>query len=215
MTLTLFYPFDPDLFPTITQNYSEHQRTAKINGWSNYNAGIDWALPSGTIIRAAHSGTVIGVSNDATGYGMHIRIKSTNDDEADFITIYAHLQRTEVRKGDKVMAGEPIGLSDSTGFSTGPHLHFELRKNNKPVDPSPYIVATEPLTNMLAVEINYEPGQSIRLKPTYNMRSGPGLNYLQYCLTLNHIPAMIQEINGDWVKIAMTAYVHRAGIKSL
>jgi hypothetical protein len=76
------------------------------------------------------------VRNDATGYGAHVRIQH---DEG-YLTIYGHMMDFKVKAGDEVEAGDVIGRSDNTGNSTGPHLHFELRKNNVAVDPAPMLV---------------------------------------------------------------------------
>jgi murein DD-endopeptidase MepM/ murein hydrolase activator NlpD len=120
----------------VTQSFAEHVHRAKINNWQNYNGGIDWAIPSGSPIVAAQAGKVVMLRNDATGYGTHVRIQH----EDGFLSIYAHMMDFAVRVGDEVRAGEVIGRSDNTGNSTGPHLHFELRRNNKAVDPSAMLV---------------------------------------------------------------------------
>ena len=209
MTLTLYYPFDPDLFPPITQNFTEHIRRAQINKWTNYNGGIDWALLMGTIITAAHDGTVLSIANDATGYGKHIRIK---DETGEYITIYAHLQIISVAAGQKVKAGQPIGVSGTSGYSTGPHLHFELRKKNKAIDPSPYLVATEPEPTMIPTLL---PGMKITIMPLYNLRSGPGISFQSYTILINDVPATIEEQRDDWVKVTITCFVNTRGIKPL
>lgn len=120
----------------VTQSFAEHVHAARVNNWQNYNGGIDWAVPTGSPVVAAQSGKVTQVRNDATGYGHHVRIQH----EGGYLTIYAHLMDSAVRVGDKVHAGEVIGRSDNTGNSTGPHLHFELRRNNIAVDPAPLLV---------------------------------------------------------------------------
>lgn len=129
------------LFPVpstsfVTQTFAEHVHAARVNNWQNYNGGIDWAVPTGSPVVAAQAGKVSQVRNDATGYGHHVRIQH---DEG-YLTIYGHLMDTAVRVGDSVRAGEVIGRSDNTGNSTGPHLHFELRRNNVAVDPAPLLV---------------------------------------------------------------------------
>jgi hypothetical protein len=133
------------LFPVpassiVTQSFAEHVHRAKVNNWTNYNGGIDWAVPSGSPIAAAQDGTVSIVRNDATGYGTHVRIQHAEG----YLTIYGHLMDFNVRVGDKVKAGQVIGRSDNTGNSTGPHLHFELRKNNVAVDPAPLLTTFLP-----------------------------------------------------------------------
>jgi hypothetical protein len=124
----------------VTQTFAEHVHAAKVNGWQNYNGGIDWAIATGSPIVAAQTVTVTATRHDATGYGTHIRIQH---DEG-YVTVYAHMWDFAVKVGDKVRPGEVIGRSDNTGNSTGPHLHFELRRNNVPVDPAPLLVTFLP-----------------------------------------------------------------------
>lgn len=133
------------LFPVpatsiVTQTFAEHVHAAQVNGWQNYNGGIDWAVPTGTPIRAAQSGKVAAVRRDATGYGVHVRIQHADG----FQTIYGHLWDFAVQVGETVQPGQVIARSDNTGNSTGPHLHFELRRNNVPVDPAPLLAAFLP-----------------------------------------------------------------------
>lgn len=99
-----------------------------------FHYGVDLRAPMRTPILAARPGTVIftGVKG---GYGNCIDLKHAGN----IITRYAHLDRIQVRKGQAVKGGEQIALSGNTGHSTGPHLHFEIRPNNRPVNPWPYI----------------------------------------------------------------------------
>jgi murein DD-endopeptidase MepM/ murein hydrolase activator NlpD len=120
----------------VTQTFAEHVHAAQVHGWQNYNGGIDWAVQSGTPVRAAQNGKVALVRKDATGYGTHVRIQ--HDDG--FLTIYGHMMEFAVKAGETVKAGDVIGRSDNTGNSTGPHLHFELRKNNVAIDPASLMV---------------------------------------------------------------------------
>ena len=94
------------------------------------HAGIDLAAPTGTAIVAAAAGTV-SQAGSAGGYGIVVYV-----DHADGVqTRYAHMSRVTVRAGQKVEAGGRLGDVGSTGDSTGPHLHFEVRRNGSPVDP--------------------------------------------------------------------------------
>lgn len=131
MAIQLAYPIP---MPAImTQSYADHIERARVNGWSNYNGGIDWAVPQGTPVTAAASGTVTVARHDATGYGMHVRIRH----DGGYMTIYGHLSQLMVSPGEVVRVGQPIGKSGNTGNSTGPHLHFELRSGSRPIDPMP------------------------------------------------------------------------------
>ena len=94
------------------------------------HAGVDWAAPIGTPVVAAFSGVVSG-AGDAGGYGNLVRLRHANGTE----TRYAHLDTIDVAQGQRVQGGQQIGTVGTTGRSTGPHLHFELRENGAPVDP--------------------------------------------------------------------------------
>lgn len=96
------------------------------------HTGIDYACPTGTEILASADGTVTFVGNLDTGYGKYIRIQHPDGN----VTLYAHLSKVFVREGQNVKQGQVIGLSGSTGNSTGPHLHFEMRgSDGEPFDP--------------------------------------------------------------------------------
>ncbi|MFI7101725.1 M23 family metallopeptidase [Streptomyces sp. NPDC050161] len=95
--------------------------------WTNNHSGQDFVVPSGTPVKAVHHGTVVKAGpnggGDGPAYGNAIVIK--HDDGT--YTQYAHLSQIQVQVGQQVSTGKQIGLSGSTGNSTGPHLHFEVR----------------------------------------------------------------------------------------
>ena len=100
--------------------------------------GIDFGSRMGTPVKAATAGTVIKANTgDNGGYGNLVTIKSQDGTE----TRYAHLSNIGVKEGQQVKAGDIIGNSGNTGRSTGPHLHFEIIKDGKQVDPAPLISA--------------------------------------------------------------------------
>jgi len=96
--------------------------------------GVDIAASSGDPILAAASG-VVEFSGYSSGYGYHVIIDHKNG----YRTIYGHSSKLLVKKGELVKKGQTIALVGSTGVSTGPHLHFEIRINNTPVDPTQYV----------------------------------------------------------------------------
>lgn len=99
------------------------------------HSGIDLGVNSGTSIRAAEAGYVAKVSIGTRWYGTYIMIIHSDN----LATLYAHLQNASVVPDQYVSKGQVIGLSDNTGFSTGPHLHFEVRANGIPVNPLSYL----------------------------------------------------------------------------
>ena len=109
-------------------------RRHPILGITRMHSGLDMNARTGDSIVAAGAGTVILASYNG-GYGNTVVI----DHGGGMTTLYAHQSRIDVSRGEKVKAGERIGLAGSTGLSTGAHLHFEVRINGKPVDPRPYL----------------------------------------------------------------------------
>jgi len=102
--------------------------------WSGHQA-IDIGAPIGTAVVAADSGYIIRVQSSDRGYGRMVMIDHGNG----YATLYAHLSVYHVRVGQSVAKGETIGLSGSTGNSTGPHLHFEIIKNGVRRNPMLYL----------------------------------------------------------------------------
>lgn len=98
------------------------------------HAGIDIAAPSGTPVRAAAPGRVV-MAGEYGGYGNYICLAHGEVRDQQMTTCYAHLSAIGVRKGQTVGAAQAIGLVGSTGASTGPHLHFEVRLGGRPTDP--------------------------------------------------------------------------------
>jgi murein DD-endopeptidase MepM/ murein hydrolase activator NlpD len=95
------------------------------------HAGLDFAAPQGTPVYATGNGTIKLAGNTGNGYGNHVIIKHGFNYE----TLYGHLYRIKVRSGAKIKRGEVIGWVGNSGKSTGPHLHYEVHKNGRPLDP--------------------------------------------------------------------------------
>ena len=102
--------------------------------WGSLHAGVDLANAIGTPILAVMDGTVID-SGPASGYGNWIRIK--HDDGS--MSVYGHMETLDVKVGERVKAGQKIAGMGNRGFSTGPHLHYEVRLNNEPHDPATFL----------------------------------------------------------------------------
>ncbi len=95
------------------------------------HAGLDFTAPQGTPIYATANGTVTTSGNSGNGYGNHVIINHGYGYE----TLYGHMVRVKSHRGEKVKRGQVIGYVGSTGKSTGPHCHYEVHKNGKPLDP--------------------------------------------------------------------------------
>ena len=122
-------------------------RTHPISGERKFHNGVDFALPMGSPLRAAAAGTVLRtyLNHPTNGSGVVVR------HGGGWESTYLHLSRVDVVPGQQLAAGQQLGLSGGApgtwgaGTSTGPHLHFILRRDGEPVDPVPL------LTNLAAV----------------------------------------------------------------
>ena len=108
-------------------------RESKYQNVTGYHTGIDIASDEGTPIKASMEGIVEEVSSQGD-YGKHIKIRCNN-----ITTVYAHCSKIYVKQGQIVAQGDKIAAVGSTGNSTGPHLHFEIRVNDRFVDPGKVI----------------------------------------------------------------------------
>ncbi|MGM0587234.1 MAG: M23 family metallopeptidase [Bacteroidota bacterium] len=102
--------------------------------WRDTHEGVDIDAERGQNIYAAESGVVLKAGK-GTGYGKMVKIQHSNG----YVTIYAHLSRIKTKAGQKVKRGEVIGKAGNTGTSSGVHLHFEILKDGKPMDPQKFI----------------------------------------------------------------------------
>lgn len=130
--------------------------------------GIDYGLPCGTPVVAAHAGTIFA-GYDKGGFGNYILVQTPHLE-----TIYGHLQSFAVRSGQRVKEGQLIAHSNSTGNSTGCHLHFgvmPLPRNNRNgfagfVDPAPYLVPTPKRFQLRRLTVTSAIGANIRKSPS-------------------------------------------------
>lgn len=199
------------------------KRNAPTAGASSNHGAIDIGVARNSNIIAASSGTVKSVVSGCIegdkrcggGYGNYVQIDHGNG----ILTIYAHLTRPTVTKGQSVVQGQIIGLSGSTGVSTGPHLHFEVRLNGTKVDPLNYVSPSDPRpTNCML----YTPSGSIT--GTY---SGKGsqefIDYIaKYAIQDMHSSGILASITiaqaileSNWGKSGLAAnYNNYFGIKA-
>lgn len=126
----IIYPFS-GTYP-VTSPFGP--RIHPVYGYERFHSGVDFGTPLGTPILAVLDGVVV-TAGPGGGYGNVVIIKHANN----LSTVYGHLSKVLVKPGDFVKQGQTIALSGNTGVSTGPHLHFEVRENGRPVDPMPYL----------------------------------------------------------------------------
>jgi Peptidase family M23 len=172
--MILFRPVDKQF--KISQHFGDNP---KIYPLTNGHNGIDFALPEGNPVMATADGTVSRAELDTTtasdpkkGYGYHVRIQHLDGSTS----IYGHFQKDSftVHTGDNVNMGAIIGNSGNTGYSTGPHLHFEVRLGlaaTTVINPEPFLVDEIPSMDTLFVVTITPDGDGVRL------RVGPGKNY--------------------------------------
>jgi murein DD-endopeptidase MepM/ murein hydrolase activator NlpD len=130
----------PVLAPVISSPFG--LRTDPVNGEEGrFHEGVDFAGVIGQQVFAVAAGIVTKAGLDA-GYGNLVEINHGHG----YVTRYAHNSRVAVNVGDIVVRGQPIAFMGSTGHSTGPHLHFEIRHNGTPVDPVPFLKSGPPQT---------------------------------------------------------------------
>jgi len=109
-------------------------RIHPIHRVRRHHNGVDLAAPEGALIRAIKAGTVV-FADPHGGYGNLIVVSHTNG----YTSHYGHCSEIRVQPGDRVNAGQIIGTVGATGAVTGPHLHFEIRKDGEPRNPEDYI----------------------------------------------------------------------------
>jgi hypothetical protein len=127
-------PWRPPVPAGYTLTSSFGWRTSPIRGGADFHTGQDFARPHGSSVTAVSRGIVV-YTGWSGGYGNLVRVRHANGVES----WYAHLSTVNVRAGDEVGAGVRLGAVGSTGNSTGPHLHLEIRVDDQPVDPMPWL----------------------------------------------------------------------------
>ncbi len=112
------------------------RRVDPFTGRVSFHPGVDLAAPRGSTVRAVAAGIVVRAENSG-GYGKMVEINHGNG----VVTVYGHNSKLLVKVGQKVLRGQPVALEGSTGRSTGPHCHFEVRINDRPVNPMQFLRA--------------------------------------------------------------------------
>lgn len=130
---TTIIPEAEVILSTVTERTTQYPlRVGYISqGYSIFHPALDIAAPRGTEIKPIKDGIIEDVSRSRVGYGNAIIVDHGNGIKS----LYAHLSKIEASEGDKVTVLDTIGNVGTTGRSTGPHLHIEVRKNGIPVNP--------------------------------------------------------------------------------
>lgn len=138
-------PFRPPLAVGAPRTTGFGDRRDYADGHVIYHAGYDLAAPAGAAVMASAGGTVV-FSAGLPQRGNTVIL----DHGRGVYTLYAHLLRFEVEAGQRVPVGQPVGLVGSTGLSTGPHLHWEVRLRGLPIDPGAWLTLSEELASTAA-----------------------------------------------------------------
>tara|TARA_E500000318_G_scaffold112008_1_gene133342 strand:+ start:29088 stop:29720 length:633 start_codon:yes stop_codon:yes gene_type:complete len=132
-SIPTIHPLNPKNEKRVSSGFGE--RFHPIDKEKKPHFGIDITAETGTAIHAAAHGTITLAKKSDDGYGNEVRISHSNG----FTTRYAHMYTFIVKKGMKVKKGDIIGFVGNTGKSTGPHIHYEVRKNGKAVNPEYFL----------------------------------------------------------------------------
>jgi hypothetical protein len=171
--MNFFCPVPDQFQKAITQKFGENPADYARFHLKGHN-GVDFGVPLNTPIYSACNGVVLTVSDDVQGYGQYIKVSTGAYD-----VIYAHLSCILVKVGEKLATGQVIARSGSTGNSTGPHLHFEIRQLGLEgngyfgaVDPLPLL--SQDLAQPQTPPLSYPPGKYKVLVTALNVRLAPG-----------------------------------------
>lgn len=191
--MKLSYPFNGS-YP-ITQLFGVNPQDYP---GTNGHMGIDWGMPLGTVIFPAMPGKVISAGWNDQGYGNLVILEHPNKIK----TYYAHLEKVSVLMGKEVDKNDAIGYSGNTGNSTGPHLHFEYRVNNKPIDPMKYFSMGEDDEPPVVIVAEWRYGDvAIVAADILNIRAGASAESKDLGDLARGYKVRIVEVRGRWVRI--------------
>jgi murein DD-endopeptidase MepM/ murein hydrolase activator NlpD len=168
---------------TVNKRSPYGPRVHPITGKRTFHHGIDVAMPVGTPLTAGADGTIVHKGNNGSG-GVTLIIRHADN----MHTVYYHLQKpSRHRIGAKVKAGDFVAYSGNTGASTGPHLHYELRRSRKwgdTIDPVPRIVKPQSVPDIVEPQLPEPPARPAppQTKPTYNRP-----------LTADHLARLVEK----------------------
>ena len=136
ISLTKHLPLGVPIVGEITSGFGV--RNSPFSGKRAVHKGIDFNLDTGDLVRSTGDGIVLSVTRNAT-YGLYVDVRHN----ANVVTRYAHLLSAKVKAGQTVKRGQVIAAGGSTGRSTGPHLHYEIRINGNPKNPQTFLRLAE------------------------------------------------------------------------
>jgi hypothetical protein len=188
--------------------------------------GLDMRALNGTPIWAMADGEVIRVENvDNNAYGIHVRLKHMFQGQ-EFKTVYGHFQETKVKVGDKVVAGQVIGLADNTGNSSGPHLHITLKRTGQGspwmntsdiVNPTPYLPDLFPDVTLPGFDgWRLDVGGNFRTSPEVAANNTNLIRYLAAGSVVQATGEVDWETGGDWWQViynSITGWFWNPGYK--
>lgn len=138
----------PVEFTKISSGYGF--RTDPFTGKKGFHNGIDYLIPIGTPVKSSLNGLVLKTKFSNTGYGLNVLIDHLNG----FYTLYGHLSEILVKPNEEVFQGQIIGKSGDSGKSTGAHLHFAIKQNNRFIDPIKLLNYPKPLPVSVVIASN-------------------------------------------------------------
>ena len=121
----------PTYWPLDERGYVTRGASDSVTSGDEPHPGLDIAVREGSLVRATASGMVLE-AGEASDYGLYVLLRHADGYES----MYGHLSRITVRQGETLEAGGVVGLSGNTGRSTAPHLHFEIRRDGRSIDPA-------------------------------------------------------------------------------
>ena len=148
-----------------------------IHATTEHHTGIDFAVPEGTPIPSIADG-VVKQAGLRGNYGYAVEVEH----DGGFSTVYGHLSKVSVSAGDKINAGSEIGLSGSTGRSTGPHLHYEVRYNGRVINPATFTTKRENITQIITRAIDENNPSIITENVPMDLLSITKFLFIVYCI---------------------------------
>lgn len=165
----------------ITSEFGERSNPfldeADIHANTEFHTGMDFAIPEGTSVATTSDG-VVKQAGLRGNYGYAVEVEHNGG----FSTIYGHLSKVSVSVGDKITAGTEIGLSGSTGRSTGPHLHYEVRYNGHILNPASFTTKPENITQILTRAIDENNPSIITDSIPMDLLSITKFLFIVYCI---------------------------------